>query len=88
MGQFSQKQPKKQSLTASLQTLQLTFHRFRHRACELADIVLSGVEGTHPSHNRFFFHPGIEKVMLPSLFDGVAGNLDEDAVGPTPSKQL
>jgi hypothetical protein len=48
---------------------------------EIADIFFGGVEGAHPAHDAFFFHPHVEKVAGFDFFDGVAWDLDEYAVG-------
>src|ERR1700683_5302759 len=77
----SQRWGKKQPLRARSGTLSSPLHCLGDYLGKLSDVVFGGVEGTHPAHNRFFFYPHIKKVLLHNLFDGVARDLDEHAVG-------
>src|ERR1700691_933430 len=52
-----------------------------HALCKPSNIFLRGIERAHPADNRFFLNPGVEEVSLPDFFNGVAGNLREDAIG-------
>src|SRR5216683_3112042 len=58
-----------------------TLDRFRNNFREFLNVFFRRIERTHPAHDRFFFDPHVEKVMLPDLLDGMMRNLREDAVG-------
>src|SRR5580698_7091393 len=78
---FSQRWGKKQPLGPESESRALPLDRLCNDPGKLVDIVFGGVEGAHPAHDRLLLDPHIEEVVPLNLFNGVAGDLSEDAIG-------
>src|ERR1700722_17469195 len=61
--------------------MRLGFYGFGDHGGQVPDVFFGGVEGAHPADDAFVLNPHVEEVAGFDFFDGVAGDLDEYAIG-------